>query len=418
MAAGLTLSIQNIGAPMQIIIHVGSPKTGSSSLQEYLYSHREKLKEVGVLYPDFGYRAHTQLSAAFVNRDKPGQRLARRLELNQERGKQTVPLDEFKRQLRELIANFDDKLLILSNEGLSHKPRAGNLLNFVKEARPDAEVFVLDYIRSPISHFPSATQQNLKAQGYEVLFPAHWISTHCIRGRYLLDEMPENVTLRVFSPDMLVNGDLIDDFNDFVKKRTGIDMPENTDTSPRNASFSVPASGLLALRDIVTDKPFPMEDRGSLLQQLRVADQALTPEKLKLPDDFRDAITANNHEAWNGLIDETEYDAATRERLKLPAAQMPADIEKMNSILWLATGVTKDYVMEYLRNLRADRNKRAVKRITRWVVHAVNSTTHLHNVEITRKDVGALKANDGATPDAWEKAEAKFAGEAPLESAL
>lgn len=37
---------------MRIILHIGTGKTGTSSIQESLFRAREKLLENGILYPD------------------------------------------------------------------------------------------------------------------------------------------------------------------------------------------------------------------------------------------------------------------------------------------------------------------------------------------------------------------------------
>ncbi|WP_140056128.1 hypothetical protein [Oceanibaculum nanhaiense] len=49
-----------------LIIHIGSTKTGSSALQEFLFLNRRKLKDSGVLYPETGVvqNAHHILGAA------------------------------------------------------------------------------------------------------------------------------------------------------------------------------------------------------------------------------------------------------------------------------------------------------------------------------------------------------------------
>lgn len=42
----------------KVILHVGSPKTGTSSLQEMFFSERERLAEIGILYPADRFDAH------------------------------------------------------------------------------------------------------------------------------------------------------------------------------------------------------------------------------------------------------------------------------------------------------------------------------------------------------------------------
>jgi len=43
---------------MKITVHIGSTKTGSSALQMHLAQSREKLKEVGILYPEIGTKSN------------------------------------------------------------------------------------------------------------------------------------------------------------------------------------------------------------------------------------------------------------------------------------------------------------------------------------------------------------------------
>ncbi|ACA14602.1 hypothetical protein M446_0014 [Methylobacterium sp. 4-46] len=63
------------------IIHIGTPRTGSSSLQTVLFRHRAALREAGILYPDLTPRAaplphlsHQHLGAALAGRRPLGER--------------------------------------------------------------------------------------------------------------------------------------------------------------------------------------------------------------------------------------------------------------------------------------------------------------------------------------------------------
>ncbi|MGV6852729.1 MAG: hypothetical protein ACWA5R_11220, partial [bacterium] len=38
----------------KVILHIGTPKTGTSSIQRWLYQHSETLLELGILYPRTG----------------------------------------------------------------------------------------------------------------------------------------------------------------------------------------------------------------------------------------------------------------------------------------------------------------------------------------------------------------------------
>ncbi len=52
-----------------LYLHIGTPKTGTSAIQEFLYSNREILEKQGFCYPEFGYRytgVHIRRNAHFL----------------------------------------------------------------------------------------------------------------------------------------------------------------------------------------------------------------------------------------------------------------------------------------------------------------------------------------------------------------
>jgi hypothetical protein len=63
-----------------VFLHVGSPKTGTTYLQDVLHKHRSELRDAGVLYPGKGYREHFLAAldlrdmkfAGFEDPDVPG----------------------------------------------------------------------------------------------------------------------------------------------------------------------------------------------------------------------------------------------------------------------------------------------------------------------------------------------------------
>ena len=384
---------------MQVIVHVGMQKTGSTSLQQYLYSYREAMEDMGVIYPDFGHRAHWLLSDAFKRPDsKTGNaiRLAHR--------GATMTLEEFRAELeRVLLEAKDDQLVILSNEGLCREPRAGNLLEFIRKVRPDAEVSILAYIRDPLSHFPSSTQQLLKSEGDSTLFPSVWAGQHCVRGFYLVQALGVDLTLRIFSSKALVKGDVIEDFRDFVRGRTGKLLPENEDSKARNSSHSAPACAVLALRDLAPSNPFPFAQRKQLFRHLRIVDKATKPEKLKLPDDFKRAIASNNHRMWNALVDVSDHDEALRETLKIAPADMPAGADEMNSGKWALSNMRQDHLEALLSEIRNNLSKRNAKELSSWIVDAVNATTAVHGVHLDAQAVKRPRGASGAPMDAEEE---------------
>ena len=42
----------------RVLLHVGAPKTGTSFVQDILFTHRETLRERGILYPAERHDSH------------------------------------------------------------------------------------------------------------------------------------------------------------------------------------------------------------------------------------------------------------------------------------------------------------------------------------------------------------------------
>lgn len=88
--------------PLKLIIHVGTPKTGTTSLQVYLNKKQRKLRKKGILYPN---RSH--------NSDAPKHQW---FEKNLVRTHTKNLLDNFK----EILSEVDDEThtILLSSEGI------------------------------------------------------------------------------------------------------------------------------------------------------------------------------------------------------------------------------------------------------------------------------------------------------------
>lgn len=62
------------GAPRRVFLHIGLPKTGTTYLQQVVWTNRDRLRDAGLLVPGFGHREH--LWAALDLQERP--RLERR----------------------------------------------------------------------------------------------------------------------------------------------------------------------------------------------------------------------------------------------------------------------------------------------------------------------------------------------------
>jgi hypothetical protein len=102
----LTILCGNLHRPINLILHAGSPKTGSSSLQSYFFQHREALLDRGCLYP------HSDNTDSLKNPKPKHQWLViNHLSCN---------VDKLMRNLTRIIGDIrpDTHTVILSTEGL------------------------------------------------------------------------------------------------------------------------------------------------------------------------------------------------------------------------------------------------------------------------------------------------------------
>ena len=189
-----------------LIIHVGMPKTGTSSIQKTLHT----IGEAGdYKYADLGPENHGgHLTSAFS--DDPFRWRAHRLAKRTSADVSQFNNQVFKRLhlIRERPENQ-----ILSGESLWHLDEMGltRLADFFSESFK--EIKILGYIRPPQSYLRSALQQLIKKHGHQDLdvfkiYPGYRDKIERfdrIFGR-------DNVQLKVFQSDSLVAGDVVQDF--------------------------------------------------------------------------------------------------------------------------------------------------------------------------------------------------------------
>lgn len=124
---------------MQYIVHIGTNKTGTSSLQRVFYDNRAALSDFGIAYPETGIElaAHHNLSRALKGVD-PGQ-------LN-------MPSDWIER-LHAECAGAD--LCLLSSENFHTMQDPSRMLAVC----PAGQTRIIVYIREHAAHLVSWYQQ-------------------------------------------------------------------------------------------------------------------------------------------------------------------------------------------------------------------------------------------------------------------
>jgi hypothetical protein len=134
----------------RVFVHIGLPKTGTSYLQSILWSHRDQLRDAGLLVPGRERRDH--LWASLVVREDT--HVARRNE------RAPAAWDV----LRDEIRGWESDALI-SHEFFC-SASAGQARSMVEALTADgAEVHVVVTARDPLSLFTSSWQEHLKNKG-------------------------------------------------------------------------------------------------------------------------------------------------------------------------------------------------------------------------------------------------------------
>lgn len=209
---------------LELVLHIGTTKTGTSSIQKFLANHDARLMEHGVLYPRAG-RVHGErvvvrhvgltLSILPVDRSMTGFDRILGLKSREERERfRDRFLEEFDSELRQTKARqiviSDEALYIFLKDDQIRELKA--LLD-----RYFDHVRVVAYVRDPASFAESAYSQHLKMGGTKSLdeFVAalgptlsYWTKLAAWRNAF----GPDSVDLREFSRKRLRGGDVVEDF--------------------------------------------------------------------------------------------------------------------------------------------------------------------------------------------------------------
>ena len=282
---------------LDLTLHIGSGKTGTSSIQHFMHRNRDRLAELGHLYPESpGQTRHTRLGL-FI---KPDALLAKTPSW---RRQGFASPDEFRDAFRDsLFAEINAAGLsrvVLSDEALYGSPNDAlrRLRSFTDDIAGRVRVVV--YLRRQDDHLISRYQQVVKIGDVRPL--AEWArqdfgQTYDYRSRLdtwqrLLE--PTELVVRRFERDSFVDGSLYQDFLDAV----GIDVRADDlqQVTNRNESLDAEAVEFLRLLNV-----YRVENEGAEPRQIdnrklvpRLSKESRGPT-LTLPESVLD----DYNEAW------------------------------------------------------------------------------------------------------------------------
>ena len=198
------------------ILHIGITKTGSTTIQEFLYNH---LEDDRFHYAHCDHRNSGQALLHAFDWDSPridpfdrfGYSQAQRLEKQ----------EQCRRMFAEHIENHIDKTIIISAEVLSvfDPDRLVDLFAFLRQYFETIEV--VGYVRHPKSHMESAFQQRLKTRISSLHVVRYSPAFRDIFGKFEPFVGRENIRAWLFDPKGFPDGDVVLDFC----RKLGINPP-------------------------------------------------------------------------------------------------------------------------------------------------------------------------------------------------
>lgn len=290
--------------PVDLVIHVGSGKTGTSSIQQFLRKNRGRLARLGTLVPRSpGDGRHVQLGLYLKSDEALRNRLSWKLADFPSADEFRT---EFRRRLAAEIAESGLSRVVMSDEGVYASSEAAleRLRGLADDLARTLRVVV--YLRRQDDFASSRYQQSVKTGCVQTL--GDWLEDEttwlydyaaCLErfGRVLA---PVDLVVRRFERDAFSGGSLLQDFVDAV----GIDarVEDLAPVNSRNQSLdaeSVEFLRLLNLHRVEAEGERPgLIDNRAVLPTLMKASSGPT---LTLPEEVLDAFMARWEES-NGAV--------------------------------------------------------------------------------------------------------------------
>lgn len=304
----------------QCILHIGTEKTGSTSLQTFLAANRAALLRAGVVVPSclspYEWAAnHERLTTFALADDKltDDLRVAAQIRNVEEVGHHRLGIAQ---SLREEIARLptdrpaEQRTLLLTNEHCQSRlvdvAEVMRLKTFLSEFVRQIRVVV--YLRPQHELAISLYDQALKSGYADIsVLPdfsgrtQRWVNRGYFDYGELLDRWGEvfgrtNIDVRIYSRAALTNGSVVDDF----VGRLGLDI--NDFAADRNSNISMSAERQMAMNAInrlarERGQPLSPELRFSLIEQFQETSRGpgLRPARRDAEAFYRSFALSNEH---------------------------------------------------------------------------------------------------------------------------
>lgn len=362
---------------MKVVLHIGTSKTGTSSLQRSLRLAAAEPATWPIAYPTYpaDRASHHHLAALYLTDaylprvlSEGGRRSPVELRAEGERAWEAIA-----------TAARSAEVLVISSELLYAIDEASIHDLASRLAGIGAEVEVVCYVRPPAAHYVAALGQRVRASR-ELLRPAdHRLKLDVRLGRFH-DAFAGRVTVRPYDRARLVGGDVIEDFRaTFLPEVPALPRPA---LGSDNASLS--AEGICLAHELRLHA-WPDDDGEHevasrvALELLAKIDEAPGASAASLVSGLADAITwSHDHDL---AVLEARYGCTLAERVAPPGVPCPA---------WTATDPAEILAIDHER---LDRLRWRLVRAT--AEQLVNARGRVRKLQAR---VDGSRADDGSSP--------------------
>ena len=295
----------------EIILHIGIPKTGSTSIQQSLFDNQKILKEHGIIYPVLEGINHAHINLCTIPNAQREyynivkDRLTKR-KLNSHK-------KHFYKMLKKEIRIVKPEKIVISTESLFKKLNI-NFINLLSKATStDVKFSIICYLREPAEWFVSSTQQMIK---YPFCEKDSWHGElTCNEGigyfeKYIKLFGKENVHVYRLEDAAQHHNGLIGHFY----SKLGIeDISINKEITTENQSISLEAASVLKY---INDKiPLFVNQEVNKANGRKLYDTNMLFNigniKFNLPDDTKDKFYKKTHNFRKYILQEFGIDYPT-----------------------------------------------------------------------------------------------------------
>lgn len=258
---------------MKCILHIGTEKTGTTSLQEFLHLNRRILAGHGYLYTkSAGLRNNISLPIAVYNADRRDD-LTQLREIHDDKeliAYQTTTINALRAELKHVKAIHT---VVFSSEHIQSRLRTDDELSRLKNILNGLgfdQISIVVYLRAPAETVNSLYSTAIKS-GWTIANPPEpdneYSRNICDHRNTLMRFRSifglEALVPRIYSKADLVNGSIIDDFAEVI----GFPFSNDEYEIPRPKNENMTVIGLEILRRINQEIPvFGDDQRPNLLR--------------------------------------------------------------------------------------------------------------------------------------------------------